>query len=121
MGWITINNKRELYEFYQLIIPGIRSAARKCGFGIGIHGSMTRDLDVIAIPWIEEHSGIDELANAIQEAACGMQTTNITWNNKPAGRKATSIPICWTDFKSATTGYIDLSVMIQEKINESKS
>lgn len=32
----------------------IWEVARGCGYAIGLHGSMKRDVDLIAVPWTDE-------------------------------------------------------------------
>lgn len=41
--------------------------ARRHGYAIGVHGSMSRDLDLIAVPWVESASSPDELLKEICE------------------------------------------------------
>jgi len=38
---------------YAWMIPVITRIARRHGYAIGVHGSMGRDLDLIAVPWVE--------------------------------------------------------------------
>lgn len=114
--WIRIYNADELEAFYRSIIPNISAAAREHGYAIGVHGSLRRDLDLIAAPWIDGHSNIDDLARAIHKAACGLWQATYAWAPKPCGRVAVSFPICWTEksesFSNETNlGNIDLSVM----------
>jgi len=49
--------------------PRIREAARKCGYALGVHGSLRRDFDVIAVPWTRDAVPARELADAIKAAA----------------------------------------------------
>ena len=63
---------RRTEAFHVPVLPAIRRAARDVGFGIGLHGSMRRDLDLIVVPWVENHATPDELAATIQKAACGL-------------------------------------------------
>jgi len=37
---------------YAKLLPEIIEVAKKCGYAIGIHGSMSHDLDLIAVPWV---------------------------------------------------------------------
>ena len=111
--WVQINNKDELEAFYLSVIDEIREAARMCGYAIGVHGSLRRDLDLIAVPWVEIHSDRDELARKIHLAACGTSSTRYEWEQKPHGRMATAFPICWTwnsEPMILSNGHIDLSV-----------
>lgn len=114
--WTRIYNKAELEAFYRSILPALRTVARECGYAIGLHGSMQRDLDLIAVPWTDDHSDRDALAHALMKAACGMTMERFYWEDKPCGRVAVSFPVCWTEksetFKrEASLGHIDLSIM----------
>lgn len=110
--WHRIHTPDEQEIFYLSRLPSIRTVARTLGYAIGVHGSMRRDLDLIAVPWVEKHSTPDALAKAIQYAACGMHGDVVTWQQKPCGRIATSLPICWTEDNRPSSGHIDLSVMV---------
>jgi len=111
--WVHIASQDALVKFYREAVENIRPDARYCGYAIGVHGSMTRDLDLIAVPWTDDHSDKDDLARAIQEAACGLWQAEYRWERKPCGRFATSIPVCWLDYEDdrPSAGHIDLSVM----------
>jgi hypothetical protein len=37
-----------------LKLPRIRTAAKELGYAIALHGTLTRDLDLLAVPWIED-------------------------------------------------------------------
>lgn len=61
-----IHARPSLYAFYFEVIKEI---GLKYGYNIVLHGSMNRDLDLIAIPWIENIGDkdlmIDEVAKTI--------------------------------------------------------
>jgi len=112
--WTHVDNRDQLEMFYRFVLPKIRGAARDCGYAIGLHGSVRRDLDLIAVPWVLTHVDKDTLASAIQEAACGLKSESYTWEQKPCGRLATSFPVCWTWHEEPpilSNGHIDLSVV----------
>jgi hypothetical protein len=74
---------------------------------MAIHGSMSRDLDLVAIPWTEDAASAEVLVGALLDA-CGFTTPGPSRVKpatlKPHGRKAWSILLdggC----------YLDLSVM----------
>lgn len=113
--WVRIHSYDMLEDFYKSLIPKIREAARKCGYAIGIHGSMRRDLDLIAVPWVADHSDKDTLAREIARACTSLVPASFYWGDnppKPCGRVATSFAICWTEFDHPRhgVGHIDLSV-----------
>lgn len=39
---------------YRKLIAPLRTRARELGYAIGVHGSLQRDIDLIAIPWTSE-------------------------------------------------------------------
>lgn len=85
-------------------IDRIRALAREVGYGIGVHGSLERDLDLIAIPWSEGAVSPPELAAHIARGLPGRVLDDAN-QDKPSGRWSCNIsPDGW--FKM-----IDLSVM----------
>lgn len=112
--WTRINDRDQLEAFYLKIIPKIRETAKKCGYAIGVHGSLRRDLDLIAVPWVDEFVDRETLAREIQKAACGLENASYVWEQKPNGRVATAFPVCWTWYSDPmilSNGHIDLSVI----------
>ena len=71
-------------------IDKIRELAREVGYAIGVHGSLERDLDLIAAPWTDSAVGNAELINHI---AKGMDARVIDLERKPLGRYAASIQL----------------------------
>lgn len=128
--WIVIKSVEEMKSFYEKILPKLREVARSHGYALGLHGSMTRDFDLIATPWSDVYSSKNDLAFAIQEAACGFTMEEYSWEKKPNLRVATTFPICFIDYtvmkdERKGLGHIDLSVIdikqqiSKEQINES--
>lgn len=118
--WFKARTIEEMRSFYLSRLPVIREAAKEHGYAIGLHGSTVRDFDLMAMQWQEGASDKDTLAHAIAIAACGItRDGDYQWEQKPRGRFAVSIPICWTDhsnpdFKDKLSlGHIDLSVIEQ--------
>lgn len=113
--WFMAHTVDQIQAFYRSRLPAIREAAKACGYAVGVHGSERRDFDLIAMPWREDADDADRLAHKIAKAACGITRDGpYEWEAKPAGRIATSIPICWAA-KWANNmmgvGHIDLSLM----------
>ena len=111
--WTVCKDADEIEAFFKSRMPAIREAAKGCGYAVGLHGSMRRDLDLIAVPWSEKFLSKEDLAVAIHKAACGIAQPKETyvWEQKPLGRVATSFPICWTEELKLSNGHIDLSVV----------
>jgi hypothetical protein len=82
----------------------IWKVARECGYSIGIHGSLKRDVDLIASPWTDEAVGSAELIEALS-AALNARCVGGP-EHKPHGRVAVTLQIVDGYFKP-----IDLSVM----------
>lgn len=111
--WHHVATIDEMHAFYLSRLPAIRKAAREHGYAIGVHGSLRRDFDLIAMRWHDGASDKDTLAHAIAMAACGISRDGpYEWEQKPSGRVATSFPICWTEWHGMiSAGHIDLSLI----------
>lgn len=110
------HNSREKYE---LLIGPLRDRARELGYAIGVHGTLKRDIDLVACPWTTEAVDARTLAEALQAVASEINgRASMGWRadqppefslngcpgHKPHGR------LCWT-FVLGGGPYIDLSVM----------
>lgn len=107
-------------HWYRRLIGPLREKAKELGYAIGVHGSIARDIDLIAVPWSEEASTGRELAEALQVVAAEIagEAVDISakgadnpehFHNgmpgfKPHGR------LTWS-FHLPNGPYIDLSVM----------
>lgn len=95
---------------YALMYPRLCEAARSRGYALALHGTMARDLDLLAVPWVEEAVAAEDLVHALWEEA-------VAWLNidgreaaalpevKPHGRRAWVLPL------PGGRGFIDVSVM----------
>lgn len=111
--WFKCHTVDEMQAFYMSRLPAIREAAKLCGYAIGLHGSTRRDLDLIAMPWSGNWANHNDLAIAVQTAACGFAMTKYQWETKHNLRIATCFPICWTEWNGMiSAGHIDLSVAV---------
>ena len=75
-------------QTYETLIGPLRAKARELGYAIGVHGSLARDIDLIACPWTEDAVPEPELAEALRKAAenaCGSAV--LGWNMR--GREYT--------------------------------
>ena len=97
-------------EKFLELLPAIREAAKELGYAIGLHGSLARDFDIVAIPWTIQAASSDNTAKAIYTAAKG-ERWRLWWDEgkpKPHGRKAYSFD--WNE-TNKNWGYCDLSIM----------
>lgn len=96
---------------YAFIYHGLATVARKYGYALAMHGSILTDLDLIAVPWVDDAAEPDVLKEAIRKH-CGRCQVNIDIDGnetdipakKPHGRLA------WKFFMAAS-GSVDLSVL----------
>ena len=94
--------------FYAVLYNSMRKAAIDCGYALALHGSMQSDMDLMAMPWVEDAKPVEELVKAIDD--CVGQTVwkefSITKGptHRPHGRMVYTISIMgdW---------HIDLSVI----------
>lgn len=97
-----------LHESILDSLAAVRIVARHHGYTVAWHGSMARDIDLIAVPWREIVSTPSELVEAITTRVGGyIRTADRSRNpeQKPHGRLAWSIHLL------GVGTYIDLSVM----------
>lgn len=71
-------------------VEPIRRLAREVGYALGVHGSLERDLDLIAAPWSEDAVSASELAAHI---ASGLNGSVLAPEEKPLGRWSCNIQI----------------------------
>lgn len=92
---------------YMLLLQWLNDAANKHGYALGLHGSLNRDLDLIAAPWTEEAVCADQLVQALAKAAGGWIEHGACCVNpefRPHGRIAYTIQL-------GRGLYLDVSVM----------
>lgn len=70
----------------ELALEPMRSAARSRGYAVAVHGSLTCDIDLIAIPWTEHAAGPDELLETVTGAVAAM-LGSCWWHKARKGRR----------------------------------
>lgn len=96
-------------QLYGVALPKVRQVAAEHGYAIGVHGSMKRDLDLIAAPWTDGAAAPEIFVKAVAVAVSGFIRTGKGRDDtgataRPHGRLA------WTIHLGGGP-YIDLSVM----------
>jgi len=89
-------------------MPHLTLAARGCGYALAVHGSRSRDIDIIAVPWTETADTADLLVDRLCGALAGLLGRALKmkdWTDKAHGRRATTILL------PGMCPEIDLSVM----------
>lgn len=83
-----IHAKPSLYAYYFEALKGI---AIEYGYNLVVHGSMARDLDLIAIPWVDDPKSEVDLIKALAEFMGGKllrtsETQEFHFSKLPGGR-----------------------------------
>ena len=113
--------EHDAYPLYRQLIGPIRDRARVLGYAIGVHGTLRRDIDLIACPWAEGAVEPEVLAAHVRDVAEFVvghaqmdpieaphaHCRNGSPGGKPHGRRT------WTFWLGTERGcpYVDLSVM----------
>jgi hypothetical protein len=103
------HGQRRVAKAYCKIIAPIRAKARELGYAIGVHGSIKRDIDLIACPWIEEAVEAEALAEALRVETQKVIGFAVFGNDGPWPRTRPHGRVGWTIHFNGT--YIDLSIM----------
>lgn len=100
---VTCNGRA---AFYAAMWDDIRQCAMDNGWAVALHGSLSADMDIMAMPWVEDAVSFDKLAIEIKKLFSGSEMGGpiITHGEKPHGRVVATIPI-WADF------YLDISAV----------
>lgn len=114
-----VHAKPQLYAYY---FEGMKTIARDMGYNLVIHGSMARDLDLVAIPWVDDPKSELELIDALSLHITGIKAHEKHWkeiymySTLPGGRHSYVINVNrrQTDregnYQEDPQYYIDISV-----------
>ena len=94
-------------SLYCALWPDLVAVAREHGYALLIHGSLKRDLDLVAVPWVEEAAAPGALVEALRaktDAWVGCVTVNGGAKPMPHGRTSFTLML-------GGHAYVDLSVM----------
>ncbi len=102
---------------YVALYPMLHQVAKRHGYALTVHGSLHRDFDLVAIPWVEKVSPPLTLIKAFKKATrtvttheefdhIGKQDCHPT--EKPHGRVAYSLHVTNHGMYG---GYLDISVI----------
>lgn len=88
---------------YMCLYPGLAEISRAHGYALAVHGSLARDMDLIAVPWVENPSDPEVVISAIESAYGIHRIGHLTF--APHGRLVQTIGIQFGEC------FIDLSFM----------
>ena len=112
-----IKTRPQLYAVY---FGGLQEVARNMGYNLLIHGSMNRDMDLVAVPWIDEPKSHLELLNGFCDFLGAVKFAEATMYNhtkQAAGRDSYVINLNrgkhhngWFCSDSDEQYYLDISI-----------
>ena len=89
--------------FYSTLWMAMTKTANRCGYALALHGSMNRDIDMVAIPWVDDcDTGFQLVAKLYKNH--GLTASRPLKAFKPHGRVAYGLVL-------SGSHYVDLSVM----------
>lgn len=97
-------------SFYAHCFEILKRIALTYGYNLVLHGSMDRDLDLIAIPWETNLDDYEKMLSNFCKVLNGMLTQKAT--EMPHGRKAYVIELDRADFTGKDSlYYLDISIL----------
>ncbi len=94
-------------SFYASIWQDLKDAALNCGWALGLHGSLSSDMDIMAMPWTEDAKPVEEMIKALSDCFTGNMYKDrhiVPHYGKPNNRVVYTMNI-WADF------YLDINVI----------
>lgn len=92
------------------LIRPLRERAKHYGYAVAVHGSLERDIDLVAVPWVADAKPPEQLATGLRQVLSKLYPIGLEIppsddpaKMKPHGR------MCWSWWIRPWT-YIDLSV-----------
>lgn len=119
-----ISIKPGLYAIYY---EHLKQIAQLYGYNLVLHGSMSRDLDLIAIPWVDNPKPDSQMIQEFEEFLTGKIDKNPHYTILSANRKGYVINLNrgdkngeWVRFEDREY-YLDISVVSFKKIKPWKN
>lgn len=108
----------DCHDIADKLIGPMRERARELGYALTVHGTLKRDIDLVACPWVQDCAGAYDLAEELRLVALKIHGAAFMKPEeygdafhragcpgmKPHGR------LCWVYYLGGPC-YIDLSVM----------
>ena len=110
---VTCNGRT---AFYACMYEDIRKCAMDCGWAVSLHGSLNSDMDIMAMPWVENAVSFKEMVDRISKLFKDNDMSSqyvIAYDEKPCNRVVATIPI-FADF------YLDISTITADVVPKSE-
>ena len=112
-GQAMMSDADRVQRQYERLIGPLRQTARENGYALAVHGSLQRDIDLVALAWTEEAAAPEVLVDALLETAREI-TGEAAFSHDPQGRddfpRKPHGRLAWPIIISGGS-YIDLSVI----------
>lgn len=95
---------------YALMIEPLRKVARQLGYAITVHGSLVKDIDLLAVPWTDEAVEAEVLAAAVIEIIRSVDENGFAHVDRDCPRPKPHGRRCWS-IHFTGGGFVDLGVM----------
>lgn len=96
--------------FYAAMWGDFRRAALDKGWALALHGSLANDMDIMAMPWVENPSHYFDMIDAIKECFDTPEQISVSISNMPNNRTVFTMSI-WSDF------YLDINIITRSNKN----
>lgn len=100
----------ECQRFITERLADVRTTACRLGYAVAVHGSLARDIDLVAVPWVEDAAAPRDLVTGLMRTLgrcdfCDDKQETV----RPHGRRS------WSIWLHEYSTYIDLSVMTPDE------
>lgn len=92
--------------FYACMWDDLRQAALNKGWALALHGSLANDMDIMAMPWVDEAEPVWEMIFALKKCFDEPKEIHVTETDMPNNRRVFTLSI-WSDF------YLDINIINQ--------
>jgi hypothetical protein len=104
---------------YALLYPHFCEAVRPLGYALTLHGSMNTDMDLVAVPWVDNAAEPEDVVKAIRDRISGFGG----WDSDPGklmphGRRGWLIWFKDIELPFGGRCHIDLSIIPKIKKNK---
>lgn len=122
---VTHPDRQRIKVVSKRLLRQLREVARQDGWALAVHGSMSRDLDLVAVPWTDSASYEPSLVEALRAAVArelggkafigaGEDGRNPGYKVKPNGRRCYTLHSTSEQLVENEAGahpYVDLSIL----------
>lgn len=109
VGYVASRAESCLRTYAGLIEP-MRKVARQLGYAITVHGSLVKDIDLVAVPWTDEAVAADVLIAVMIETIKGFDQNSFAFVDRDCPRPKPHGRLCWSVHFTGG-GFFDISVM----------